>query len=249
MPRGHALIVDDSSTARIILARLLERADISTKGVPSAEDALKRLQNEQFDLIFLDHLLPGMDGFQALEAIKSQPETRDIPVFMYTSQSAEKYLQEAKAKGAAGVIGKQVDRDKLFRTLESILTGQSVDSKDQEWEWVSESHSLQTAADLSHTRRITGRLSTLEIAYEEAYDELRHLKQALIRLEAIDLEGLELRHRRMKHLWLATLAVFTVVTVVLGLQVNALSGVIEGVNGQLVVMQEMLGSLIEFVGR
>jgi len=123
MARGSALIVDDSSTARIILARLLERADIATQGVASAEDALKRLQTEQFDLIFLDHLLPGMDGFRALETLKTQPETRHIPVFMYTSQNAEKYLQDAKARGAAGVISKQIDRNKLLQIIEVILTG------------------------------------------------------------------------------------------------------------------------------
>ncbi len=99
MPRGHALIIEDSSTARILLSRLLERADISTKGgVATAEQAFPPLlQQEHFDLIFLDHLLPGMNGFQALERLKQQPETRDIPVFMYTSQNAERYLQEARA--------------------------------------------------------------------------------------------------------------------------------------------------------
>ena len=81
MVRCHALIVDDSSTARIILARLLERADISTKGAASAEEAFTRLQNEPFDIIFLDHLLPGLDGFQALEKPQSPSKPRDKPGF------------------------------------------------------------------------------------------------------------------------------------------------------------------------
>src|SRR5690554_7860645 len=81
MPRGHALIIEDSSTARIILARLLERADISSKSVATAEEAFPVLQSDHFDIIFLDHMLPGMNGFQALEKLKSLPETRDIPVF------------------------------------------------------------------------------------------------------------------------------------------------------------------------
>lgn len=51
MARGHALIVDDSSTARIILARLLERADLTTKGVASAEEGLTQLREEAFDLV------------------------------------------------------------------------------------------------------------------------------------------------------------------------------------------------------
>ena len=121
MPRGNALIVDDSSTARIILARLLEKADLTSKGVGSAEEALSLVQHEHFDLIFLDHLLPGMNGFEALEKLKNQPESRDIPVFMYTSQNADRYLQDAKARGAAGVIGKQVERDQLIRMIDTIV--------------------------------------------------------------------------------------------------------------------------------
>ncbi|MEP6222774.1 response regulator, partial [Marinobacter sp.] len=91
MARGHALIVDDSSTARIILARLLERADLTTKGVASAEEGLAQLREQTFDLVFLDHLLPGMNGLEALDVIKADSELRHIPVFMYTSQSAERY--------------------------------------------------------------------------------------------------------------------------------------------------------------
>lgn len=58
MARAHALIIEDSSTARIILARLLERSDISSKGVATAEEAFSLLQHESYDVIFLDHLLP-----------------------------------------------------------------------------------------------------------------------------------------------------------------------------------------------
>lgn len=246
MSRGHALIVDDSSTARIILARLLERADITTKGVASAEDALSRVRHEHFDLIFLDHLLPGMNGFEALEILKNQPETRDIPVFMYTSQNAERYLREAKALGAAGVIGKQVDRNQLLLTLEAILSGQTTTP---EFPHTLEDSVAQTPLELSDTRRFTGRVSTLEIAYEETHDELRQLKQALAKMEVLHQENLDTRQRRMKWLWLVTLLGFAAITVGLGLQITALSAVIEGVHIQLSVMQEMLGSLVELVGK
>lgn len=246
MPRGHALIVDDSSTARILLARLLERADITTKSVPSAEDALNRLEHEHFDIIFLDHLLPGMNGFQALEALKSNPETRDIPVFMYTSQNAERYLREAKGRGAAGVIGKQVNRDQLLQTLEDIFSGKP-ELNDQEF-FPEEALAL-SGAEPMQTRRLTGRLATLEIAYEETHDELRQLRQSLVKMELLHQENLDISQRKMKWVWAATSIVFTVIAVVLGLQITELSVVVEGVNGQLGVMQEMLNNLVELVGR
>ncbi len=246
MPRGHALIVDDSSTARILLARLLERADITTKSVPSAEEALNRLQHEQFDIIFLDHILPGMNGFEALEALKSNPETRDIPVFMYTSQNAERYLSEAKARGAAGVIGKQVSRDRLLQILEDIFSGKP-ELNDQEF-FPEEALALSGAEPIQ-TRRLTGRLATLEIAYEETHDELRQLRQTMVKMELLHQENLDTNQRRMKWVWAATVLGFTVITVLLGLRIAELSVVIEGVNGQLEVMQEMLNNFVELVGK
>jgi len=59
-------------------------------------------------VIFMDHLMPGMDGFQAVQAIKSNPRTAMIPILMYTSQEGELYLGQARALGAVGVLPKSV---------------------------------------------------------------------------------------------------------------------------------------------
>ena len=120
MTQESALIGDDSATARIMLARVLNSMGVAVKQSKSGEDALKFLTNYRPDLIFLDHLMPGMDGFQTLKALKSNPATRDIPVVMYTSQSALRYQEEAKALGAVGVVTKQVDREQLYLLVERI---------------------------------------------------------------------------------------------------------------------------------
>ena len=120
MAEKSALIVDDSATARIMLAKVLQSMDVATKHAKSGEEALTLLKLDHPDLIFLDHLMPGMDGFQTLKAIKSNPETQSIPVVMYTSQNALKYREEAKALGAAGVITKQLDREQLYLLVEKI---------------------------------------------------------------------------------------------------------------------------------
>jgi CheY-like chemotaxis protein len=59
-------------------------------------------------VIFMDHLMPGMDGFQAVQAIKNNPRTATIPILMYTSQEGELYLGQARALGAVGVLPKQI---------------------------------------------------------------------------------------------------------------------------------------------
>ncbi|MCZ4286763.1 MULTISPECIES: response regulator [Marinobacter] len=240
MARGHALIVDDSSTARIILARLLERADLTTKGVVSAEEGLTQLREEAFDLVFLDHLLPGMNGLEALDVIKADSELRHIPVFMYTSQSAERYRQDAKARGAAGVIGKQVDREQLLTTIEAILTDAStlpslspIDNNTGE------------LIEQSYTRRLTGRLATLEIAYEETHDELRQLRKSVALLEAMHQEGLDGQRNRLKWLAIGSVAGLAGIVLFFGLELRDLSILLESLNGQLAVMQEIVGSLVE----
>ncbi|MDP8984097.1 MAG: response regulator [Pseudomonadota bacterium] len=108
MARKRALVVDDSRSARVILSRMLEKYDIETDTAESAEQAIEYLEHHRPDAIFMDHLMPGMDGLQAVHAIKSNPRTAMIPIMMYTSQEGELYVGQARALGAMGVLPKQV---------------------------------------------------------------------------------------------------------------------------------------------
>jgi CheY-like chemotaxis protein len=108
MARKRALIVDDSKSARVILSRMLEKYDIEVDMSESAEQAIEYLKHNRPDAIFMDHLMPGMDGLQAVQAIKSNPQTAMIPIMMYTSQEGELYVGQARALGAMGVLPKQV---------------------------------------------------------------------------------------------------------------------------------------------
>ena len=108
MSAKRALVVDDSKSARAFLSRLLEKHHLDVDTAESAEDALEYLNRHRPDVIFMDHLMPGMDGFQAVQAIKNNPRTATIPILMYTSQEGELYLGQARALGAVGVLPKQI---------------------------------------------------------------------------------------------------------------------------------------------
>jgi CheY-like chemotaxis protein len=108
MARKSALVVDDSKSARVILSRMLEKYDIEVDMAESAEQAMQYLKSNRPDAIFMDHLMPGMDGLQAVQAIKGNPQTAMIPIMMYTSQEGELYVGQARALGAMGVLPKQV---------------------------------------------------------------------------------------------------------------------------------------------
>lgn len=113
----RALIVDDSRSARVILSRMLEAYGLQVDSSESAEQALEFLRQARPDVIFMDHLMPGMDGFQAIQAIKGNPDTATIPVVMYTSQEGELYVSQARALGAVGVLPKTVKHADVSRVL------------------------------------------------------------------------------------------------------------------------------------
>lgn len=113
----RALIVDDSRSARVILSRMLEQHGLAVDTAESAEQALEYLQQNRPDVIFMDHLMPGMDGFQAVQAIKGNPDTALIPLMMYTSQEGELYVSQARALGAIGVLPKTVRPVDVSRVL------------------------------------------------------------------------------------------------------------------------------------
>jgi CheY-like chemotaxis protein len=117
MGARRALIVDDSKSARLFLARILEKYEIDVDNAENAEAAIEYLTSHRPDVIFMDHLMPGMDGFQAVKAIKNNPLTATIPIMMYTSQEGELYLGQARALGAVGVLPKQIKPTDVSKVL------------------------------------------------------------------------------------------------------------------------------------
>jgi len=126
-----ALIVDDSRTARTVLQKMLEVHDLAVDHASSAEDALRYLSESRPDIIFMDHAMPGMDGFEAVSAIKANPATATIPIMMYTAQEGELYVGQARALGAVGVLPKEVEPVELSKVLESLrVIGQDAERRE-----------------------------------------------------------------------------------------------------------------------
>lgn len=119
MPRS-ALIVDDSRTALMALGRLLKGQGIATDMVESGPEALDYLRSNTPGVIFLDHMMPGMDGFETLTAIKASGRTASIPVVMYTSKEGDAYMGQALVLGAFGVLQKPVNPDELDEILQRV---------------------------------------------------------------------------------------------------------------------------------
>jgi CheY-like chemotaxis protein/GNAT superfamily N-acetyltransferase len=84
---GRILIVDDSSTVRLKIRKAVEKLGHEAVAVPDGMAALKALQEASFDTVLLDIIMPEMDGFEVLAAMKSAPKTKDIPVIVISALS------------------------------------------------------------------------------------------------------------------------------------------------------------------
>jgi CheY-like chemotaxis protein len=116
----NALIVDDSKSARIMLQRLLKKMNVGSLAVESAEEAIRYLEEKQPDVIFMDHMMPGMDGLEATQTIKNNPKTQSIPTIMYTSKEGDGYNILAKSHGASGVLPKPADQQAVMAVIDSL---------------------------------------------------------------------------------------------------------------------------------
>lgn len=115
-----ALVVDDSKSARFALRRYLEGHAFRVDTADSAQQAYLALQQQRPDLIFLDHIMPGIDGFEALRQLKQDPETAAIPVIICSSNEGEAFVSEAREQGAVDVLPKPPTPELLQRVLASV---------------------------------------------------------------------------------------------------------------------------------
>jgi CheY-like chemotaxis protein len=121
-----ALIVDDSKTASAVLKKMLERHSIDSAVVESGEDALEYLKWEEPDVIFMDHMMPGLDGFETVKAIKADNRKAHIPIIMHTTRASEGhiYIGQAKALGAVDILNKPSSEAELDDVLARLIASE-----------------------------------------------------------------------------------------------------------------------------
>ncbi|NVJ58752.1 MAG: response regulator [Gammaproteobacteria bacterium] len=120
MENSKVLIVDDSRAACAVLTRILASFGIEADSVLSAAQAFEYLERKQPVLIFMDHLMPEMDGLQAITQIKKNPKWQSIPIYMFTARSDEPFIEKVKQSGALDIIPKSLDRATLKNALSRV---------------------------------------------------------------------------------------------------------------------------------
>ena len=116
-----ALVVDDSKSARIMLGRLVQKNGLTVELVESGEEAVSFLKTADLpDVIFMDHMMPGMSGLETTQVLTEDSRTKQIPIFMYTSKEGPEYEAEALASGAFGILGKPAKPERLAAIISEL---------------------------------------------------------------------------------------------------------------------------------
>ena len=114
MPQKVLIVDDEKDFLDIIAERLLARGmDVST--ATSAEDALNMVEEESFDVVILDFMMPALDGFKALKLMKAKRP--DVQIIVLTGNVPDEKRMEAKALGALDVIEKPPDLKDLIQII------------------------------------------------------------------------------------------------------------------------------------
>jgi DNA-binding response OmpR family regulator len=117
----RVLIIDDSKTIVTVIKKFLRSAGCETFEAFDAETGLSMIREQPPELIFLDIMLPGMNGFTALRTLRRDPLTRDIPVIMMSGNEQAMEQFYGLRIGADDFMQKPFSRDELFFRIERLL--------------------------------------------------------------------------------------------------------------------------------
>ncbi len=117
MPSNKALIVDDSPTDLANMKSILQEAGWMVTSANSGEQALERAKSDKPSIIFMDIVMPQLDGYGAARLLKGDPTTSAIPVVFVSTKNTKADQVWAKAQGGKALIGKPATSDQIIDAL------------------------------------------------------------------------------------------------------------------------------------
>lgn len=120
MPIRKILLVDDSKTELFALSDLLSKRGYEVRTAENGEEALRRLNEDKPDLILMDVVMPGQNGFQLTRSITRDPNFADVPVIICTSKNQETDRVWGMRQGAKDYVVKPVDADELVAKIKAF---------------------------------------------------------------------------------------------------------------------------------
>lgn len=115
------LIVDDSKTERLLIKEKLAHLNFEVYEAENALDGIQKAEEIKPNLILMDVVMPGMNGFQATKHIAQNEELKDIPVVMCTSKNQPTDKIWGARQGAKAYVVKPINQDELIAAIKSVL--------------------------------------------------------------------------------------------------------------------------------
>lgn len=128
---SRVLVVDDVQMNLLVFKKLIKDTKIQVDTAISGEECLQKIRDVRYDAIFMDHMMPGMNGIEVFEAMQADSTHKNVgvPVVMLTANAIAGMEEEYLSKGFAGYISKPIDVNKLENMLRTII---NADKKDKE---------------------------------------------------------------------------------------------------------------------
>ena len=120
MPIKNILVVDDSPTDRQFLSDILAKSGYQVSTAESAEQALEIVKRQRPDLVLMDVVMPGLNGFQATRAITREEKTKHIPVIICTTKGQETDRVWGMRQGARDYVVKPVNQAELLAKIAAL---------------------------------------------------------------------------------------------------------------------------------
>lgn len=121
MPANKILVIDDSNTNLVLLESLLRKNGYDVSSALSAMEGLEKLKDQKADLIYLDFLMPEIDGLGFMDLLRANKEWEDIPVVILSAISDEEIIRRSMEKGVVDYITKPISVHKIIDLTKKIL--------------------------------------------------------------------------------------------------------------------------------
>lgn len=117
----HILIIDDSPTEVMVFSNLLEKNGFRVSSASNAEEGIARVRSERPDLVIMDVIMPGMNGFQATRTLSRDGATANIPILIVTTKAMQSDRLWGLRQGAKDFLTKPVDPRDLISRINGLL--------------------------------------------------------------------------------------------------------------------------------
>lgn len=120
----NILSIDDTPINLKIIEGLLNQTGAAVTSVRSGREGIEKMMNDHYDLVVIDHQMPGMDGMATMKKMQSMGLKGDTPVIMVTGNDGEEYRKMYKDAGFDGYVKKPVLKEELFAVINRLVTGE-----------------------------------------------------------------------------------------------------------------------------